>query len=210
MCPALGHLICAVCCGTKRLVEIECPSDCGYLSAARSHPPAVVQRRRERDTLFLASLVRDLTRPQYDLFLVTLSTLRQQRAAAPQRILDSDVAEACGALAATQETSDRGIIYEHQATSLPAQRLAHELSTVFKDLETKLGRSLESDTAKALRGIERGAKGASEAAGDGDTAFLDWLDRMLREAEQRAGASPATPEGPVSPSDDEAPRLIVP
>ena len=35
-CPALGHLICAVCCGTKRLTEIACPSDCGYLATARS------------------------------------------------------------------------------------------------------------------------------------------------------------------------------
>src|SRR4029079_6022625 len=38
-CPALGKQICAVCCGTKRLVEIQCPSDCAYLATAREHPP---------------------------------------------------------------------------------------------------------------------------------------------------------------------------
>ncbi len=39
-CPALGHQICAVCCGTKRLTQIPCPSDCVYLASAREHPPA--------------------------------------------------------------------------------------------------------------------------------------------------------------------------
>lgn len=30
-CPALNALICSGCCGTKRLKEINCPSDCSYL-----------------------------------------------------------------------------------------------------------------------------------------------------------------------------------
>jgi len=34
-CPALDKQICAVCCGTKRLVQISCPSDCTWLLSAR-------------------------------------------------------------------------------------------------------------------------------------------------------------------------------
>ena len=37
-CPALNQTICAVCCGTKRLIEIQCPDDCVYLTSAREHP----------------------------------------------------------------------------------------------------------------------------------------------------------------------------
>ena len=48
-CPALGQRICAVCCATKRLKEINCPDTCVYLASARSHPAAIVQRRQERD-----------------------------------------------------------------------------------------------------------------------------------------------------------------
>src|SRR5215470_8411305 len=48
-CPALDKQICAVCCGTKRLVQIHCPSDCTWLASAREHPPAVVVRRHQRD-----------------------------------------------------------------------------------------------------------------------------------------------------------------
>ena len=48
-CPALGESICAACCGTKRLVEISCPPECSYLRSSQAHPPAAVQRQRERD-----------------------------------------------------------------------------------------------------------------------------------------------------------------
>lgn len=35
-CPALGNLICPVCCGTKRGKEITCTPDCPYLGKAKS------------------------------------------------------------------------------------------------------------------------------------------------------------------------------
>src|SRR5438132_7300956 len=36
-CPAVAEQICAVCCGTKREIEIDCPSSCAYLKASRSY-----------------------------------------------------------------------------------------------------------------------------------------------------------------------------
>src|SRR5438876_4902447 len=36
-CPAIAEQICAVCCGTKREVEIDCPSSCPYLKASRTY-----------------------------------------------------------------------------------------------------------------------------------------------------------------------------
>src|SRR6266481_4069353 len=36
-CPAIAEQICAVCCGTKREIEIDCPSSCSYLKASRSY-----------------------------------------------------------------------------------------------------------------------------------------------------------------------------
>lgn len=35
-CPALGALICSVCCGTKREKTIQCPPDCPYLGKAKT------------------------------------------------------------------------------------------------------------------------------------------------------------------------------
>ena len=56
-CPALGKQICTVCCGTKRLVEITCPTDCSYLSSSRAHTPEAVQRQQEIDRAMLLPIV---------------------------------------------------------------------------------------------------------------------------------------------------------
>ena len=49
-------------------------------------------------------------------------------------MIDADVADAAGALAATYETSARGVIYEHQTQSLPAERLRSELRAALMEL----------------------------------------------------------------------------
>lgn len=36
-CPALGGLICSLCCGEHRLVRITCPSDCAYLDSGSDY-----------------------------------------------------------------------------------------------------------------------------------------------------------------------------
>ena len=99
MCPALGETICTVCCATKRQVEINCPPDCVYLSSARTHPPAVVQRRQERDVSFILPIVSELTDTQYRLLLLFQSATVQHASGALPKLRDEDVAEAAAAAA---------------------------------------------------------------------------------------------------------------
>ena len=206
-CPALGKRICAVCCATKRLKEINCPDTCVYLTSARSHPPAIVQRRQERDLGFLLPLISDLTEPQASLVLLFRSALLNHAAQAIPTVLDVDVAEAAAAVAATLETARKGVIYQHEPTSIPAQRLA----TVFREAVAALNAEagsriarLETDVARALRAIERGARAAQEAlAGDEPPIFIGVLKRL---------AAPG-PEARKSLPEDETPDggpLIVP
>ena len=82
-CPALGQQICPVCCGTKRLVEINCPADCSYLRSAHAYPPAVVQRQQEQDVRFLLPLVHDLSEPQHRIMFQLQAFLRADRPDAP-------------------------------------------------------------------------------------------------------------------------------
>lgn len=185
-CPALGQTICTVCCATKRLAEIACPADCSYLSAARSHPPAVVQKRQERDLTFLLPLVADLTQTQYRLVVLLQSVIVKHAAGAMPGVEDSDVAEAAAAAAATLETAGKGIIYEHRAVSVPAQRLTEEIRAVVADLvarnPSQQGR-LERDTAAALRRIERGARSAERSLpGDAPPIYLGLLNRVFATA----------------------------
>ena len=52
-CPGVSRDICAVCCGTKRLTEIRCPVDCGYLAVSREHPPASTVKQHQLDVALL-------------------------------------------------------------------------------------------------------------------------------------------------------------
>ena len=123
-CPALGQQICAVCCGTKRLVQIQCPSDCAWLASAREHPPAVAVRQQQRDVGLLVQFMRDFSQRQSQLFFLINTFLVRYEPPELQPLIDDDVAEAAAALAATFETASRGVIYEHRPASLPAERLA--------------------------------------------------------------------------------------
>src|SRR5687768_753790 len=129
-CPALGQTICAVCCGTKRLTEIACPADCVYLASAREHPAAVVRRQQERDVAVLLPTIQHLTERQYQLFFLLQTVIARHKPEGFARLVDDDVAEAAGALAATLETASRGLIYEHTTQSVVAHRLVAEMKTL--------------------------------------------------------------------------------
>lgn len=197
-CPALGRAICAVCCGTKRQLEITCPPDCSYLSSARAHPPAVVQRRRERDYRFLLPLVSQLGERQYRLLLALQALVLKHASTILPAPNDADVADAAATVASTLETASKGIIYEHQAASIPAQRLVGEIRSMLAEIgrETQ-ARSLDRDAAAALRAVEQGAKAAGTAfPEDGVRAFLAFLGRVMSEAEQKASAQQNASEEP--------------
>src|SRR5678816_789101 len=133
--PALQQTICPVCCGTKRLTEIQCPDDCVYLTSAREHPAAVVKRQQEHDVAILLPTLQGLTERQHQLFFLFQSVIARHTPEGFSRLLDDDVAEAAGAVAATLETAARGVIYEHAAPSLPGQKLARELTATLADIK---------------------------------------------------------------------------
>lgn len=194
-CPALGRPICTVCCGSKRLVEIRCPSDCAYLAVAEQHPPAVVQRRRERQGRWLASVVDGLTQAQYQLFLFVQVSIAAHATRAAWPLLDRDVEEAARALASTFETASKGIIYEHQAASLPAQRLAADVRAAIEALGREGRPARDDDVASALQRTERAAQKAGREFG-GERAYLDLLAELFPKAAERAVAEGGIDAGP--------------
>jgi hypothetical protein len=187
-----------VCCGTKRQREIQCPSTCGYLSAAREHPAAVVQRRHERDVAYYLPLIRDLNETQYRMMLLFQAVLIKHAQGVLPPVRDEDIADAAAAVAATLETARKGIIYEHRAASMPAQRLATELSGTVAEIakHERAPASVEHHAAIALRHIEKGARDAAAAlAGDDPPVFLGLLRRVM--AAGAESPAPAPPQGRV-------------
>ncbi len=196
-CPALGGQICTVCCATKRLKEIDCPSDCSYLTSAREHPSAALIRQQQQDLGVFLPLVRDFNERQSELFILAATLLRTYRGSALESLLDDDAIEALGALAATLETASRGVIYEHRPASAPAARLAAALRTALSEGDRTGGSSFERDAAVVLRRLETAAIQTRAQQGTRRRAFLELLSRVF------------TKDREQTPTPD-TPRLIVP
>jgi len=197
-CPALNEQICAVCCGTKRLVEIRCPPDCPYLVTAREHPPAAVVRRQRHDLGLLVEFMRDLNDRQSQLFFLIATLIARYKSPDLESIVDEDVAQAAGTLAATFETAARGVIYEHRTASIPAGRLVAALKAALAEAASGAGSPFERDAAVILRRIEQAARRMNEVDATNSCAFIGLLDRVVH----RPGDAPQEPKA--------EPRLIVP
>jgi len=172
-----------VCCGTKRLVEIRCPPDCGYLASARQHPPAVVQRQQHQDVALLLPVMNELTERQYQFFLLFQSVVARHRSEPLRPLVDDDVSVATASVASTLETASRGVIYEHSTTGVNAQELSAELKRVFGEVSGQMEgpRSpLERDAAKALRAIEEASRGVGKVVGDEREGFLNLVRRVMK------------------------------
>ena len=189
-CPALSQTICPLCCGTKRLTEIQCPDNCPHLAVAREHPAAQVRRRQEEDVAVLLPTVQRLTERQQQLFFVFQSAISRYQPDGLVPLLDADVAEAASACAATLETASRGVIYEQRPGSAPAQRLAEELKATLTRLREHGPTIYDSEVALALRAVERGARDIRQTMA-GDRAYLELMARILQ---QQAPATPGEPD----------------
>ena len=187
-------MICPVCCGTKRLTEIACPADCVYLASAREHPAAVVKRQQERDVAVLLPTIRSLTERQYQLFFLFQNVIARHKPDGFARLVDADVADAAAAMAATLETAARGVIYEHSATSVVAQRLANEVKAMLAEMRRQGATVYDREAAIVLRAIEEGARTAGKDGGS-DTAYLALVARLLQ-----VGAAQETDQSAVKPT----------
>jgi len=205
-CPALGQLICAVCCGTKRLTEIACPSDCGYLAAARSHPSVAAVRQQQLTAQRVSHFVRDLNDQQSRLFLTLNAFLAAHPGDGLHSLIDEDVEEAMDALAATYETAARGVIYEHQPASRTAERLVRELKPLMTEARQGFTSSFEAGAAVVLRRIAEGVRELRRAESANRRAFLDLTKIVVRMTD--AAARSGDFDRDLAPAD--APRLIVP
>ncbi len=181
------------------MVEIPCPPDCAWLASAREHPAAVVVKQHQRDVDVLVQFLRDFNRRQAQLFLLIATFLVRYEPPELHPVIDEDIVEAMGALAATYETASHGLIYEHRPASLIAERLVTALKPLLSETGQGGGSAFERDAAVVLRRIAESARAARQ---EDRRAFLDLLARTITRApDDDSGAQ----SDAVPPS-----RLIVP
>lgn len=140
-----------------------------------------------------------LTEGQQQLALFTLTLLDRFRGDGLDAAQDGDVADAAGALAATYETSARGVIYEQRPSSLPAQRIAAEIRAIFDQLGRQRPSAFAADASVVLRRMEVQVAAAGKAAPGNPKAFLDLAARIARQLKPD-GETDGAAAGGASPS----------
>ena len=155
---------------------------------------------------FLLPRISDLTETQYRLFMLAQALIVQHAKSASPAPIDNDVADGVASVAATLETAGKGIIYEHRATAIPAQRIADEISAAIRDLVTRAGSDgarLERDAAKGLRALERVAREARAEMTDPARPEASWVVFATRIMEA-ASSQPPDPAQNAQP-----PKLVI-
>ncbi|BCS35569.1 hypothetical protein TBR22_A48030 [Luteitalea sp. TBR-22] len=199
-------------------MEIACPPDCGWLRSSNAHPHAARIRQQESDAGMVVPLLRGLDDSGYEVLMACLSAVVAHRKGAEPPPLDSDLQEAAAALAATAETAQRGVLYEHQPEGPVAARLARAMSAPLAEAAAAGVKRLDVATALAMRRVEAEVKQFRRQGEPAPDAYLDFLGRVLKprlaDAQTGAPLSPSADpvlaplEGLTGP--DDGPRIIVP
>jgi hypothetical protein len=103
----------------------------------------------------LLHCLRDFSDQQSQLFLMVGAFLIGYEAPDLHALIDQDVDEATGAMAATFETAARGVVYQHRPASPPADRLAAALSPLFEAARGTAETAFERDAAVVLRRVQQ-------------------------------------------------------
>jgi hypothetical protein len=191
-CPAKGAQICAVCCGTKREIEIDCPGSCPYLQASRSYEA----EKRMPDPQLAAKIQKydDNFIHRYSPVLDTISrAVVEERLNSPW-LVDNDVIEVYKSLSATMKTLSSGIYYE----SLPDgparislfRRLKSLLDQLMQPAEGADRQSLKVSEALDVLDFLTFAVQANSSVRPKSRRYLDWLSSVAGvapSAEQSSG-----------------------
>ncbi len=187
-CPALHQEICAVCCATKRLVDIQCTDDCRHLEAGQRHPAAIVKRQIDRDVTLLMATVGRLSEQQLQLLFLLQSMVLSYQPDGLARLVDHDVALATAALASSLETASKGVIFEESTTSTVAEGLRRTLKPVIDEITKNSDSRAGREIGIVLRAMERGARHEGGHIPGGDTSYLELVSRVFQQRPQPKAA----------------------
>ncbi len=196
-CPAKEDQICAVCCATKREIEIDCPSDCTHLKAGRSYEaekrapdPELAAKLHKFDNAFLR---------EYSGVLDVVSRAVAFEYMDSQWLVDNDVIEVYQAMAATMKTLSGGIHYENQPDGPVRQSLFRRVRALLDELmqpqEAVDRRALKVSEAVEVMEFLTFAAQINSNGRPRSRQYLDWLKSLATQA-QAAGQ----PAGLIIPS----------
>ncbi len=180
-CLAVHGRICPQCCGEKREVTLDCPSECVYLQQARTHERPRSAGELKDAELFLKVDIPEQFLYEHEHLIIGLSYALAKAARAERSLNDRDLIAALTSLTKSYETRvNSGLHYESPTASLSQQAVATEVQKMVKEYgeaeQKHLGysRLKDSDVLRALIFLVRMGHGRTSGRPK-SRAFIDFL-----------------------------------
>lgn len=152
----------------------------------------------------LMSTIGRLSEQQLQLFFLLQSMVLAFKPEGLARLTDADVGLATGALAASLESSSKGVIFEQAVASVPAEGLRRALKPVIEEVTKSGGSRAEREVAIVLRGMERGARHEGGHIAEGEMSYLELVGRVFQQRPQ-SGSGPGG-----GPRQQNKPLIVMP
>jgi hypothetical protein len=182
-CPAKDVQICAVCCGTKREVEIDCPAPCPYLKASRLYE--MEKERRIPDPVLAARVQKfddSFVERNHQIMDAVCMAVAEERPNAPW-LVDTDVIEVYKALVTTMKTLSSGIYYESLPEGPVRISLFHRLKALFDELMRPdpggNRRTVKVSEAVDVLDFLTVAAEANSSVRPRSRRYIDWISEMF-------------------------------
>jgi hypothetical protein len=130
-CPAKNSSICTLCCGEKRVLELDCPESCEYLKAGREHESAEFGKRLQSQDTARQEKNRRVLSEYRDVVAYLEYTLARQRLSS-RDLTDGDVSRAVEILLDAYRTEDKGVLYERKSDDLCVESVRQDLRGIIE------------------------------------------------------------------------------
>jgi len=137
-CPAKDTLICAQCCGEKRVLEIECPESCEYLKTGRERESEDYKKHIQRMDQTAQERHRKILYEHRNVVAHLEYVISRQRILS-RDLGDKDVVQAVDSLLETYRTEDTGLLYERTDDNLRIESLRRELREIIESYRNPEG-----------------------------------------------------------------------
>jgi hypothetical protein len=137
-CPAKGGLLCAQCCGEKRVLEIACPESCEYLKAGREWEIEDYKKHMQKMGPANQAKYQKAISDYQDVIAHLEYALSRERILS-RDLKDRVVARAVDVLLETYRIEGKGIIYEKTSDDLRIESLRRELKTIIESFRNPKG-----------------------------------------------------------------------
>ena len=133
-CPAKTRYICAVCCGEKRGIEINCPDDCRYFVNGQNYQQKKITNLRiKKDGIVAFQKKAELYRKDPQMFakieFALVDAYNQNN-----RLLNEDVVSALQIVLKTLKSESKGLLYKHKSEDMVINDLADTLENEVNEL----------------------------------------------------------------------------